>query len=634
VNAPSKTRPRQTPWFGIDTGLFFILFYLYVLEVVDPRLIHHSLGIFTRYFDFNFSTGWPFFREHLAGPGGLVEYGARLCSQLYRFAWAGALIVTVSAWCMCLCMDVLARLAGRPRGMVVRYAPAAVLLMIYGTYDHPSGILLALVLALTCFVLYSKLAPKGLAGRLGVLLVACASLYYAAGAGSLLFPMLVAVHESLVRRRILLSVAAVLCGLGAPWLAASMFPGFSVRTAYTRFLLADPGVVWEKWPYALVLNLLFPLALVMAALWRAAGARKSSDASDFPPPAGASRIRKALVALRRWRGVSKWTLQMAIVLAVAGTGAWLARDTGRRVVLDMDYSARNGEWTEVLEIAKTIPPRQYNLRCSRNVLLALQHTGRLGDEMFRYPQTYQRGVFTMSERGTDFGAWFDRSRILLDLGHVNMAEKCAYEALETTGDLPAVLEHLAVINIVKNRTETARVFLNALSKSLFHRGRAREMLGRIDKDPSLKSDSRIQKMRSVMVEKDTVQFPAFDAFLLMLLEKNRKNKMAFDFLMAHYLLSRQPEKVLADIPRLDDFGHKEIPRYYQEAAVVHLGFEGSALEIPGRRLDPEIIQKFRKFSERLGEMNKMNRSAAAKEALAPDFRDTYFYYFAFGETGS
>ena len=83
---------RKTSQFGVDSGLFFLLFYLYVWRVIDPRLIHHSLGILTPYHPFFFSTGWPFFREHLARPGGLAEYAARFLSQLYGFGWAGALM--------------------------------------------------------------------------------------------------------------------------------------------------------------------------------------------------------------------------------------------------------------------------------------------------------------------------------------------------------------------------------------------------------------------------------------------------------------------------------------------------------------------------------------------------------------
>lgn len=55
---------RGVPWSRLETGLFLLLFYLYVWLVIDPRLLHHSLGIMTPYRPFSFHTGWPFFAQH------------------------------------------------------------------------------------------------------------------------------------------------------------------------------------------------------------------------------------------------------------------------------------------------------------------------------------------------------------------------------------------------------------------------------------------------------------------------------------------------------------------------------------------------------------------------------------------
>ncbi len=86
-----KDRPdaisRRASRSGVDTGLFFVLFYLYVWLVIDPRLIHHTMGLVTPYRPFSFTTGWPFLWEHLALPGGLVMYGSRYLSALYAVGW-------------------------------------------------------------------------------------------------------------------------------------------------------------------------------------------------------------------------------------------------------------------------------------------------------------------------------------------------------------------------------------------------------------------------------------------------------------------------------------------------------------------------------------------------------------------
>lgn len=628
--------PRQTPRFGIDTGLFFALFYLYVWAIIDPRLIHHSLGIFVDYSGFDFSTGWAFFREHLARPGGLVEYCARFGSQFYRFGWVGALIITAAAWCTCLCMDVLSRVAGLPRGMVLRYSPAVALLMVYSTYSHPLGTVVALLTALSGFALYWRFGPDDTVKRAPILVVTSVALYYVAGAGALLLAVLAAVHELLIRRRMLVAAVAILCGLGVPWLVGKMLAGLPVGTAYGRFVLVDPGVASERWPYALVLYLLFPVVPAAAATWRAVLARRAFRAADRQlPEAEGPKTEKSFRFPRRH---GKWAVQMAVVLLAAGAGAWFTSDDGKKITLEMDYHACNGKWAQVLDTAETMPSGQWNLRYSKNLMLALHHTGRLGSEMFRYAQMPRVGLLTsplaMPKKYTDMGAWFQQSRILLDLGHVNLAEKFAYEALENTGNLPGVLRHLAIIHIVKDQPATARLFLNVLSRNPLHHREAREMLERLQEDPRLEGDPRVRKLRPIAPDRDNVFSvdTRIEDLFLALLARNRHNQMAFEFLMAHYLRARRPDRVVANIWRLDNFAYEGIPRHYQEAVLVYVGVMNKTVDSALRnRIDPEIIKRYETFR------NIRRESAGGEDAvgkaIAAGFGDSYFFYYAHGASG-
>ena len=45
------------------------------------------------------------------------------------------------------------------------------------------------------------------------------------------------------------------------------------------------------------------------------------------------------------------------------------------------------------------------------------------------------------------------------------------------------------------------------------------------------------------------------------------------YMMAYYLLPCQVDKVAAHIHRLENFGFKKLPRYYEEALVIHMGPE-------------------------------------------------------------
>ncbi|HUT90796.1 MAG TPA: DUF6057 family protein [Thermoguttaceae bacterium] len=613
----------------VDTVVFFVMFFIYIWLVVDPRLVHHGIGVFTASIPFSFSTGWPFFREHLSRPGGLAEYAARWLSQWYSFGWAGALIITAAAWCTCTCADVLTRVAGRPRGMMARYVPAVLLLVIWGGYSHPLRPVLSLLAALACFAFYLPLARPSAASALVVLIVVCVGVYLVAGAGGLLFPVLVAVYELLVRRRWLVAVTAVLGGLGVPWAMGMTFFGRGIDEAYGGFFVSVPGVpAWAR-PYVLALYLFFPAALAVAALlaWRG---RRAKTRERPSPGRVSSRIRRVLGYVGRGR--RKWAIQTAAVLLAAGAAGWLSLDAQDKVVLLVDYYSQREMWPEVLKAADRLPYGLYNVGSNRNVMLALYHTGRLGDAMFRYPHIPGVDLYIMPEAGRDGHSYFQESRLFLELGQVNRAERCACEALESAGDLPAILEHLAVINIVKDRPETARMFLTALSKKPFHGRAARKMLHRLEEDRRLESDPRIRRIRRSMVRVDSAAPQPVEELLLTLLRSNPRNKMAFEFLMAHYLSTGRPDKVVQYVGQPMGFEYRRLPRHFQEAIVVHSMVTDGRLPPAQGPLDPEVIHRAAEFCDVVASHGG-NEEAARKAASAAGFGDSYFFFYRFGVSG-
>jgi len=623
------TRPSTWP-FRVETGAFFLLFYLYVWLVIDPRLIHHTIGILTPYYVLSFSTGWQFFWPFLGRPGGLVEYGARFLSLFFCFRWAGALIVTALAWTTCLGIDVLTRLANWPRGVVIRYGPAVLLLVMFGSYGHPLQTVLSLVVALACFVLYLRLVPRDAAKAAAVLLAMCLVAYYIAGAGSLLFSVLVAIDSTLIRRRTLVSLTALLCGLGVPWLMGSMLFHLSLRRAYGDFLISDPEVVLWNWRHALLLYLCFPAVLVGAALHRAVLARRSPNSHDLEASPGES----SWTAKLFWglgQGKPNWGIKAAAVCLAAGAVARFMLHTDGMVAFQADYYCQHEMWPEVLEAAGKMPTSEYDGRHNQNVMLALYHTGRLGEEMFRYPQTPGVVQHDMLE-GKDSHTYFQESRFFLELGMVNEAEKCAHEAFALEGDMPTILNHLAVINIVKDQLGTAHVFLNALSRKPLYRQLAENMLRRLSEDPGLEGDPRVQQIRRSMASEDRAFLVVnHEASLLRLVEKNPDNRMAFEFLMAHYLCVARPDKVVENLPHLHRFRYCRIPRHFQEAIVLHAAKSGGPPPLGEFQLASETLADARTFFDIL--KSTPNRDRAIQKAVEAGLGGSYYFYYRFGMSG-
>lgn len=625
-----KTAPEKNtsgrPRFDVVAVLFLVLSYLYVWLAIDPRLIHHSLGILVPYRSFAFRMGWPFFAEHLGRVGGLVEYVARLLSQCYAFGWAGALIVTAAAWSAAFFAERLADRAGWTHGRVLGYTAAGILLLAHAGYSHPLRPVLSLLISLGGFFLYERVAPKQPIGRAVLFLFAFLVLYQIAGSGSLIFPALVAVDGLRVERRKAVVFLAVISALLLPWVSGTLL-GIGMEETYGGFLVSDAGVAPGMWPHTLALYLLFPTVLASSALRTSARVSGVPPAASSPPRRGArSRSQEPRRTLLERRGVR--LLGVTAVVCGGGTLVWLSLNSFTRTMLEMDYHSQHEQWPDVLKCAQRLPAGVYNVRCERNVLLALHHTGRLGDAMCHYGLRPSMDLFSTPKQHRDLGSYDQESRLLLEIGQVNEAERSAYEALELSGGQPEVLLRLATISLVKGRGQTVRVFLKALEKQPFHRTAAEAMLRRLEEDSAPEDAPQVAQLRANMVDRDcVVRHDSLEAFAQAALEKNPRNRMAFELLMATYLAARRPDKVVANLSMLKELSYATVPRHYQEAWVIYAGSSGGLPPIPGFTPDPEVVRDAEKFSRIASAAGPQGAARATFEA---GLGDSYFFYFTFG----
>ncbi len=616
-----EIHPRQFLIYGAGAGAIFLPYFLYLWLVVDLRLVYHSIGIFVPY---AFSTGWLFFEEHLSRPGGLTEYAARWLSQGLAVGWLGALIATAGAWSASLGVDVLTGAAGRPRSVAVRYVPAILLVVAWGSYNDPLWPLLVVLVAAACFAVYVSGSQRSVVQSVLALLAGCVVVYLAAGSGGLLFPLLVAIYEALIRRRWPLALAAVACGAGIPWGVGAAVYGRGLGEALGDLAELAEAVSAPVRPWMLVLFLWQAAVLAMAALtanlaaWRRRKVSASSpEAETAPGRLQAGRLRAA---------------QGALVLLASGIVAWLSLDGNTKVMLLADYYSEREMWAEVLETARRGPYGVFNPSCNRNVMLALYHTGRLGDEMFCYPQMMNRSLYVTPEAERGAHSYFQEGRLLLELGQVNRAERCACEAFETSQEVPAILRQLAVINLVKGRCEAARMFLKSLARKPFYRQEAMNMLERLEADPGLKNDPHICELRRSMVTTDSASPQKIEQFLTALLEKNPGNRMAFEFLMAHLLCSSRPDKAAARLSAPMPLEYPRLPRHFQEAIIASSLAMTRQLPPADDRVAPEILDRARRFLEILND-SKDDADAARARAVAEGLGDSYFFYYSFGISG-
>ena len=628
VRAPS----RRTLLRWIPGCAFFVLYYFYVREFLDPRLLYHANKVALpsgQWIDFPICLrGTAFLKEFLARPGGLAEYVAAYCCQYYYYTHLGPLILTAIAWFAYLLTDRLIRVSGGTGGRGLRFAPPLLLLIAYNRYTFHLENHVALIAALMLATFYDLVAKRLDKAPVSLLLFAAASvtLYYAAGGPFILFAVLCAVPELLTRRRYVLGGLYLLGGAGIPLLGKHFFD-VTVADAYFR----PSGVYpFREGMNAAVLSALylFFVFLVIALPFRQRLARLAS------------------AVLSRTGKVGKYCLNdrlrtvYAIALVMAGASVALyTLDEGARRVLRANYLARMGMWEEFLKEVERYPSQEYPGSVMLDLNRALFETNQLGSRMF----SYRQNPYVLFELGARAVSYKGGCHVLLRLGRINEAEHAALEALELDGERAETLRQLAIIYIVKRQPEAARVFLGTLSKDIVHGQWAKGCLRRLDDDPLLSCDRQIQYLRSVMplsdmvvtsaepVDASTRSMTMKEAILLTLLARNRNNRMAFEYLMAYYLLTRQPGKVACSIGRLDDFDYPAVPEHYAEAILLYGYRVGCQIDVAGRTIEKPTQKRVREVIQIVHDCDGDKKAIA--DVLAARFPESYCRYLLTGESG-
>jgi len=647
-------------YFNQDIGwllrsfVFFVSLYLYLWLFVDLRLIYHGAGVITNFPAFY--KGWAFFLTFLSYPGGPLEYLSAFLSQLFYYSWAGALVVTVQAWLLSVCIDYLLKATKLPCSTAILavssragspccigFIPSILLLVLYTQYAYHFATTLAFLTALLFVCLYLSILRQGLRpdektilsrttifSSLVIFLSLSVILYYLAGGAMLLFAVVCAIYELLFSSRWKTGLFYLLSAAVIPYVVGLLIFRISIVDAFCNLLPFSWKIIhYEARKRAVtivyLLYLLPPLILFIFGLWQIIRKRfhfaknRTSKKHAKKHRDKSSNLPAKIFSWYRHSFKIKWFIGTMLLFAVAGSAVSLSYDDNLRTRFKVDYYSYHKMWPELLTIARRNPTDPFVVHA---VNRALYHTGRLGYEMFAWPQ--DSDYLFLTDPAYKWCYW-QRCDVYLDIGLINMAEHALTECLEGLGDRPMVLQRLALINMVKGNIGSARIYLGALSKTLFSNGWANHYLDKIQSGPDLSTDQDIQHLRSLCLDKDYLTYSLTAELLLSsLLEKNSQNRMAFEYLMACYMLNKRLGKLIGNIERLKDFGYLELPTHYEEAALLYVYSTKKPLHLGGYKPSPQLHQRIDDFS-RLLNMYGADKQAVF-EKLSKNFRDTYFFY--------
>jgi len=633
-------RPRRKFFLVASVAGLWTGFYLYVLLRIAPELFYQvDSRVFL--FESHYVSGF------LDQPGGPVDCVSAFLSPLFAYGWLGAAVVTLLTSLICLTTRWFFAAVTGTGGRFVFLLPMVLIVMLLGRYSHPVRPCVGLLAVLALANVFVRIGARRPAVWLLMFLISSVFVYYVVAGFHVVFALSCGVFEGVVRRRRWLSAAGVLCAAVVPVTLGMGLCGLGTADAFRGWTIPS-GSDWLAMPSSLPvavtiqagLLLFLPIAGFVVGWCRAIADLPNGNSGtqgEQDVRARAVRVSGRPVS----RAITGIPSMVLVALIVAADLA--AFDFPKKCWLQMVYSAERQRWSEVLAHARRLPPLNAHVadlsgalhvvRTVFHVNRALYFNGRLLDEMFCHVQVL--GAPTLTLRFSDLSTQarmvpLESSDVSFDLGLINESEHMAHEALEVLGERPHTLERLAYIHVLKGHPEAARRFLALLECSLLHCRWARGLLRQLDADPTLSAVPAVASRRELMPVQDVdSQLDDLETVLQLLLSRNRHNRMAFEYLMAHYLLTRQLDKLVANLDRFDDFDDPHLPRHCEEALAIYLETKDSQAPGPGRRtIRPETRRRCREFTERL----KLFREDApgAFAALHPDFGGTYFFFHAFG----
>ena len=590
-------------------SILVLMFFLYLWLVIDTRLVYHGGGFLEGFPAFY--LGLDFFREFISTPGGMIEYASAFLFQFFYYSWAGAFVLTGLVMLIFLFGNIILKTAKLESFSVVCYVPAILILILCGQYVNHLISIVSLLSILIFQCLYFFVSKKKFIVHIALYVLLSAILCYIAGAIYLFFVLACVLYEFLVCRRRRIGAILLLAGLVIPYLWATLFFDLRPTIAYC-YPFPFPfrtvhGVQAKSTAITFVFYLYIPVVFILSKV-------KHLFANKyFLIPSKARQVRT--------------TVSVMLFLLTCSAALFYDKDT--KAILAYDYYASCRQWAKALDIASGSESSNDGIYLINR---ALYHTGKLNNEMFNYHQ-HKDALFMKSKvRRTRWLRNWRRSAIYLDLGYLNYSVNLYTECLEVFGEYPFVLKQLILTYLARGNIETAKTFLYRLRKTLFHSGWANKYLSLLESDPELLTVEKIQQLRTLNPKMDSYLFiGGRENDFMVLFDKNKKNKMAFEYMMSQLLLEKKLQVLALNMYRLDDFEYKEIPVYYQEALLIGASLSGEKPDMANRQISKETIGRFNKFLAIYRRFSSNQNKAY--NALVSDFGNSYFFYFVFGVSG-
>ncbi len=553
-----------------------------------------------------FLTDWAYFIQHLSVQGGFANYLGEFFTQFFLFPMAAAWIVSTvlfSVYFGIKCL--LKQLLGNGFSLLALVPAIGYVFLLCNDFYYFSG---AIAVSLSVWTVVGYLKVKSPASRAAIGFISIPLLYWLLGGGYMLFGISVIVSELIIRFSknsrlapiksvILFSVVCVVWGIVVPLFAR-------------RFLLLDTLLQSYVSSAFYKFTLVFPVYLKLI----------------FASVPAIILIQFIFLKLsEKLRLFSQLAFSILLVVAVVFE---LKKVPDFAEEKEMMYSnlVNKQDWSEIAKQAEKELPKGTQGKLA--LTLALGQTNQMSSRLFAFSPQQSDFFIPYKVHGM---APLIANEPYYYLGFINFSQMLAMESIDSSPDavMPVrAVKRYAETCIITGQYDVAAKFLGYLKRTLFYRDWANNASEYLYNDEKVKAHPLWGKLRASQPKDEfNFQFDQMDTMLFSLLRSNQQNQLAYEYLMASYLLQKDLDKFLEFLPLVKTMHYPELPLAFQEALV----YAKTLLpEWPDALKAYPISDNVRKRIELYASAFNSggNKNAAA---MKQSFGNTYWYYVHFSD---
>ena len=561
----SKITPVFILLFG---GLAFCWYFLLNSHIV---LYYQEQ---TQLFQFTFA----YWQQCLSQPGGISVYIGTFLVQFFYYPWLGALIYTLLLLGLFAAyMSVWKRFGMKPNPYAL--IPLVFILLFSTDIQFHLTIIPVLIFAFLGFHLIS-ISTRTPYFYLTIPL-SIAVLYLFSGGGIWMTVCLVVLY-SFIRKKegyAKYAVVTVLSGIILSLLFWYFFCLVTLKEVYFSFTpLTHPNTGYTRYYWIVwALFLIFPLF-------------------------GNLRVKEMLKQI-----------SACVFLLAACVFIMVKYNRSGENLIRMMQDADTNQWQDIIDqeaFVRTSPNKSFYLN------LALYKNGQLPDKMFHYDQVGTEGLLVFSE--DNFSSYL-RSDFYLQLGLINEAKRQAYESMvgySYYGRLNILtIKRLLLCALIEKDDRMIDKYKSILSHTAYYRS----------PDTIFGPEYR----NIPVVEPSNFFVRNLEQVLVAILKKDSHHQMAFEYLMAYYMLENKYEQAKQTFDTyFYNFNYPSIPVHYAELLVLYKRVNSLGDEFYETYPISENVREDFEVMDMLI-MALIKDEKGIIEAMESQFKHTYWFYVQF-----